>query len=397
LLAGSVHPPPLDTEQGNIQLWDAVKGKALRRFAEARSLGEPGEQRFLLTGRFAFSADSRTMAVESVRQEPLWDTREKMDPRPAVYRYQVAVELWDVTSGKRLGPVGEPSPPIDSRNWPTGQLEKVGAEAGGFRVRALPGGRYLLLPDYDRTPSPITLSRPDPYRSGPLVLSDAATGKELRRFEDFKDGQFLSAALSPGGDTLAAVGSADAAHPNIVLMIWDVSDLVRACRRPSDYSDDELEGLCDDLASDDAAKANRAMRALAAVPGRAAPLLADRVRPVDAAGAPRLIADLTADDPDVRLKAAVGLTRLGEAARPALEKALAGQPSDETRREVEGLLKKLDGPPPAEEVRGVRAIDVLERIGDAKAREALKALAGGAPESLTTRAAKDALDRLAKP
>jgi hypothetical protein len=138
------------------------------------------------------------------------------------------------------------------------------------------------------------------------------------------------------------------------------------------------------------------MRALAAVPDRAAALLADRMRPAEAGPAARLIADLNSDDLETREKASRELLRLGANARSALDITLAQDPPAETRRRIEELLQKIDPVPLPEEARGVRAVDVLERVGTDKARATLKALASGAPSALVTREAKEALDRLAK-
>jgi hypothetical protein len=48
-------------------------------------------------------------------------------------------------------------------------------------------------------------------------------------------------------------------------------------------------------------------------------------------------------------------------------------------------------------LRGLRAIEVLERVGTSEAREALKAVATGAPEAQLTGDAKASLERLARP
>jgi hypothetical protein len=81
---------------------------------------------------------------------------------------------------------------------------------------------------------------------------------------------------------------------------------------------------------------------------------------------------------------------------PALEKVLASEPDLPTRQRVEELLQKLAGLPlPAEQARLVRAVEVLEHIGTAQAREVLRTLAAGAPGALLTREAQGALARLA--
>jgi hypothetical protein len=62
---------------------------------------------------------------------------------------------------------------------------------------------------------------------------------------------------------------------------------------------------------------------------------------------------------------------------------------------LEELLAKPKVLRSGEELRGVRAVEALEHIGTAEAREVLQTLADGAPARLT-REAKASLERLAK-
>ena len=64
------------------------------------------------------------------------------------------------------------------------------------------------------------------------------------------------------------------------------------------------------------------------------------------------------------------------------------------KKRVEGLLAKLGGQPQVEALRGVRAVEALERAGTAEARGLLKELAAGAADAPLTRAAAAALSRL---
>jgi hypothetical protein len=94
------------------------------------------------------------------------------------------------------------------------------------------------------------------------------------------------------------------------------------------------------------------------------------------------------------------LEQLSETAEPALRKALTDDPPPEARRRIERLLDKLRQSrlrPPAERVRLVRAVEVLELIGSPAARQVLATLAGGAPEAQLTLEAKTALERLTQP
>jgi HEAT repeat protein len=64
----------------------------------------------------------------------------------------------------------------------------------------------------------------------------------------------------------------------------------------------------------------------------------------------------------------------------------------EARRRIEAVLTDRTRPPP-EELRTLRAIAVLERIGTPEARQALEKLTGGA-EARERQEAKAALERL---
>jgi hypothetical protein len=96
-----------------------------------------------------------------------------------------------------------------------------------------------------------------------------------------------------------------------------------------------------------------------------------------------------------RLQAEAELFQLGDRVLPALHKALAAKPTLELRKRLEGLVDRLASWPLAkQQVRTIRAVEVLERIGTPEARELLQRLAQGAPGALTTTQAQVALGRL---
>src|SRR6185295_9448139 len=96
----------------------------------------------------------------------------------------------------------------------------------------------------------------------------------------------------------------------------------------------------------------------------------------------------------VREAAAKRLLELGDVARTALGRALANGPSAEAAERLRGLIRELDERPPAPaDLQALRGVEVLERIGDRRARELLEGLAAGAGTRLP-RAARQALARL---
>ncbi len=67
----------------------------------------------------------------------------------------------------------------------------------------------------------------------------------------------------------------------------------------------------------------------------------------------------------------------------------------EVRRRLQDLLAPFDhGTLPAEQVRVMRAVQALERMGGPEARAALEMLAEDDPEGLAGREARRVLDRL---
>src|SRR5262249_24961950 len=159
----------------------------------------------------------------------------------------------------------------------------------------------------------------------------------------------------------------------------------------------ELDELWSDLADPDAARAHRAMVKFLAAPADAVPLLEKRVSPVpgkatDAEALARLIAELDHDAFDVREKAARELQHAGQAGLPALRKAREDPPSEEVRRRVEQLLEKLESSGlSGEQLRSLRAVELLERVGSPEARRVLEGLTKGNPDAPLTQEARASL------
>jgi hypothetical protein len=163
-----------------------------------------------------------------------------------------------------------------------------------------------------------------------------------------------------------------------------------------------MADLWADLASTDAARAYRSLWAMADAPGQTVPFLQAHLRPVVALTpdqkkqADQWLRDLDHDDFEVREQASKELEHLAEAALPSLQQTLAGRPSAEVRRRVEGLLQNLtDSSLSPEGLRALRAVEALENAGTPEARGLLETLAAGLPRARLTQEAKAALQRLA--
>jgi hypothetical protein len=275
------------------------------------------------------------------------------------------VRVWEVATGK--------------------QLRLLEGRGLSLALACSPSGRLLAGVFLESE------SRAVPVAS--IAVWEVATGQEVARFP----GQLpwtWSLAFSADGRTLAARGS------DATILIWDLTGRRSADRsRSVAPTANELVRCWDDLGAE-APKANRAAWVLADAPAEAARLLGKRLRPIQAADAQqlqRLVADLDHDRFEVRRQATQELAALGDLAASALRRALADRPALETRRRLEHLLEKLEGPvTEAEVLRPLRAVDVLELIGTPAAQAVLTRLAQGAPGARQTEQAKASLERLAK-
>jgi hypothetical protein len=159
----------------------------------------------------------------------------------------------------------------------------------------------------------------------------------------------------------------------------------------------ELEADWKDLAGG-ARTGYAALGRLVRSPGRAVAFLEKKLQStpsVDVQRIRQLVTDLDQEQFDVRERAARELEKLGERAEPALRMALAGKPSLDARRRLEGLLERAEGASlPAETLRQIRAVEVLESSGDAEAQRVLNKLAAGPPELWLTQEARAAVRRL---
>jgi WD40 repeat protein len=265
-----------------------------------------------------------------------------------------AVHLFDVATGKELRLFAGPS------------------VFGGGAAFA-PDGKVLATGTFD----------------GTIRLWEVATGTVLCDIPGH-DLLVSSVAFSPHGKLLAS------ASLDSTVLLWKVQDLLQpAAAKPSAK---ELEQLWTDLGAADAEQADRAMTKLVAAPAEATALLKSSLQPVPAPD-PLLVAKLVEglNSPKFaeRDQATAKLAQLAELARPALEQRLAAKPSLEMRLRMEALLSKLDGPLTRPEVlRGLRAVEVLERLGTPAARQILEAIARGAPAAWLTQDAQAALERL---
>jgi RNA polymerase sigma factor (sigma-70 family) len=268
------------------------------------------------------------------------------------------VRLWELASGKERLAITD---------------VKRGYQHDFTRLAVAPDGRTLATVRHDRT----------------MQLWDLATGKELLRMPGH-DAPVDSLAFSPDGRRLAT------GHYDSTILVWDIAAAYKRRPRPRPAEASELETWWRHLAGD-APQAHRAIWGLAGVPAQAMPLLRDRLRPANALPArelQRLVQDLDSSEFRRREEASRRLSALGEDAEPTLRQALANKSSAEVRRRLERILNGPRQIPSPDLLRSLRALQILEAIGDQPARRLLGNLAAGAPSSRLTREAQAALGRL---
>ena len=307
---------------------------------------------------------------------------------------QTAVERWEVATGKQR-------PPLDI----AGQLVDVSQDGRRIAVGVgdvvqvvdLDSGRTTLLPHaidaswsvYFTPDGEWIICAGKPERG--MTVWDHRTGRLAARVHGHR-GTLRGWGFSPNGKEFLTVST------DGTLVVWDLAEVLRLGRvapavvppvRP-------MEAVWADLASDDAALADRAVREAVRCGGVAERFLARHLRPV-APIPPQLLdgllADLDGDRITLRDSAEDRLAALGEQAVPAVRAAeKAGSP--EVRRRAKRLLERIDVfARTGLQARPSRAIEALEAIGTPAARRLLGELALGA-DAFETREARAAQARL---
>jgi DNA-binding beta-propeller fold protein YncE len=400
-----------------IRLYDPTNGNLLRTFGGHTSAAYGA----------AFSPDSKTVAsVAAERNLRIWDAttlRELHNITTDNNNFNVYAVAFS-PDGKTVACAGqdriirlyEPGSGRETQRL-TGHMDQVVALAFS------PDGRTLLSGSHDRTVRMWELSTGKERlsmsghtnwvrsvaitRDGRTIASgsydntvrlwDALTGKELKQLNGHI-GTVWGVDFAPDGKLLAS-GSEDRSA-----RLWKVTEWTeRPAAKGEKLAAADLAQHWADLSSDEGAKAFKAVVDLTQSPESALPYLKESLKPVrelegdDVKKVARLIDELASDDFAVRKKAMDGLSALGMPVAPQLRAALAKTSDVDVRLRLFVVLRSMDnsalGP---DQLRTIRALEVLERIGTKEALEVVRALARGVPEAHQTVEAKASLARMTR-
>jgi WD40 repeat protein len=270
------------------------------------------------------------------------------------------ISLWDALNGRRMM-----------------TLDKPQSENGeNYSVAFSRDGRLLATGD----------------NNGTVRLWEVLTGRELAKWKGHS-GTIYMTAFSPDGRILATTSN------DTTALLWNLTQIPGqgsvAARR---LADAERDGFWLDLRDPDPAKAHRAIRHLIADVACVIPLMQNAIRPipaVDPAHLARLIRELDDNQYRIRQKASAELLVLVPRIEGRLRQELKTNPSAEARNRIAQILGAETNPVPAgDELRALRAVEILERAATVDARAELKRLASGAPDARLTREARSALARM---
>jgi WD40 repeat protein len=357
-------------QHGTLHLWEVGTGKLVRTIA--------GHALPVVT--LAFSPDGQRLATGGVdRTVRLFETATgKQLASFAGHQHWVQSVAFAPDGVSLASGSGDKTirfwdiPTVKERYLFEGHEDKVRAIAFAL------DGRTLVSGGFDKT----------------IRFWETATGKERLAFRGHKAG-VRALAFAPDGRGLASAGT------DGVVRLVDVVSLIHDGEKPPEaLSEKMLASLWNHLGGEDVPRSYRAIGALSAAPGSSVPFLKEhlqRASSVDAKRMKQLVDDLDSNQFLVRERATRDLYELGDLAVPGLKQALKGDLSAESRRRVEQVLERLQGPVTSlERLRLIRSVEVLENIGTPEAKQVLETLAKGAPEAWITQQAKAALVRLGR-
>ncbi len=321
-----------------------------------------------------FSPDSRTFAFGDGGHVRIWDT--------ATWKKGTGFETvapWGM-AGLEYSPDGRTIATASEFGHDGVRLYEVATRRERVHVRPQGSTRSILRFSHDGR----LLAWVD--KDNRIQVLDVRTGVLAGLFAGHDDA--ITGLTFTLDDKALASSSADC-----TILVWDVSAKTVSKTTPDGNSDADWQAL----RGEDAQKAFAAMRRLAADPVTALKIASELLKPakpIDSQWVAARLRDLDHPKFAERDRATRALEESGDRVAVALEKFLATKPSAEGRQRAEKILAKIRGRDPTDQVaQSLRAIEVLEWLGTAKARELVEKLAKGADGVSITEAAKRSLKR----
>jgi RNA polymerase sigma factor (sigma-70 family) len=367
----------VDDNGGLVRIWDFEAGKEERGFAVVT---DALKKKSFRIEQSQISPDGKTVAVTYVE-----DTGGHLDLGRGLAGPPHERRLWDVATGKEL-PHFSAGNPVEKAFSPDGRFVVTAGNgvyelATGKRVTGLPYDpmMYIRAAAFSRDGRHLALAVPE-YR---IQIWEVATWTKRCEFKSTSD-RSITLTFGPGGRLFTG-------NQDTTVLAWDM-------RPPLAAGSLTLESAWNDLARRDAAESFQSEGRFLETPADAVKFFAERIKSVetlDPKRVERLLADLDSNEFAVREAASKALAGLDEQATPYFEETLKSTDAAEVRARVTRILEQRRGAAlTADQIRQIRAVMVLERIGDGEAKEVLKRWAGGAVRARLTTEAAAALKRL---
>ncbi len=365
----------VDNRSGMVRTWNVETRKEERSFS---ALPAPPKNKTHAVHRALVSPDGRTVVL--TYQENDGSRIERLGRGLADRPH--AVRVWDVPSGRPY-PILEGNYPVDGAFSPDGRFlvstDCVCEIATGRRVANLTHDTFVRAAAFSRDGR--YLATAVHYQK--IEIWEVATWTKRNEFKGYDD-HSITLTFGPGGRLFTG-------NRDTTVIAWDVNPgRARATN--------SLDGPWADLAKRDSSVTFKSQGQFLTVPAETIRLFADNIKlrePLDAKRIQQLIADLDSNRFADREAATKTLGELGRRAKPYLEQAIKSAKSPEAQERAQKVLAAiLQIAPTSDELREIRAVAILEWIGNAAAKDLLAKWSAGPAGAWLTDEALAATSRL---